>query len=76
MADPFAGSSSFWTQANALLRKNLTYQVSLSFSLCLCVSVCIRIWKEMIDEWEFWVVIICFVLFLIIFWLFWIVGFL
>uniref|UniRef100_A0A2N9EXB1 Uncharacterized protein n=1 Tax=Fagus sylvatica TaxID=28930 RepID=A0A2N9EXB1_FAGSY len=30
MADPSLGPASFWTQANALLRKNLTYQVSLS----------------------------------------------
>ena len=30
MADPSLGPASFWTQANALLRKNLTYQVPLS----------------------------------------------
>lgn len=29
MADPSVGPASFWTQANALLRKNLTYQVFL-----------------------------------------------
>ncbi|GMY21986.1 ABC transporter A family member 8, partial [Fagus crenata] len=45
MADPSLGPASFWTQANALLRKNLTYQkrniktnirlISFPFLLCL-----------------------------------------
>lgn len=61
------GRASFWTRANALLRKNLTFQVSPSFSL-LHFSLFLfvnslnsvlnnynQVEKEMKEPEEFWV---------------------
>ncbi|KAK4568293.1 hypothetical protein RGQ29_003892 [Quercus rubra] len=60
MADPFAGSSSFWTQANALLRKNLTYQkrnikenirlISFPFFLCLLLVLLQALINQQLDK--------------------------
>lgn len=67
MADPSAGPASFWTQANALFRKNVTYQVSLFFPRVL--RIVLRIWKEMkMIDYSGWWFYACFSLLLIIFW--------
>ncbi|KAK7836980.1 abc transporter a family member 8 [Quercus suber] len=60
MADPSAGSSSFWTQANALLRKNLTYQkrnikenirlISFPFFLCLLLVLLQALINQQLDK--------------------------
>ncbi|KAK9996016.1 hypothetical protein SO802_020702 [Lithocarpus litseifolius] len=60
MADPSAGSSSFWTQANALLRKNLTYQkrnikenirlISFPFLLCLLLVLLQALINQQLDK--------------------------
>lgn len=41
MAHPVLDHASFWTQADALLRKNLTFQVFTPLYMCVCAFICL-----------------------------------